>query len=145
MNEKKKYNEAAFILTLLGGIFIVVQGVFSAIFSYLFGWWGFGRWGMMPMMWNEYMEEEMYEHMGPGFSEQTFGMWYGLPSWFFIVLGIITAVLGIVVIFGATIIRKGKNNSGGIIALVIGAISLFFGTWLGGLFALIGGFLDLIE
>ncbi len=142
MNIKGEYNEGAFILSLLGGIFIAVQ---SLIWS--FGMGMMGGLGMMgPTMGSRWMYEHMVEEMG---GEAIQGFWWsgtgGIYSWVFGAFSIVTIILGIVVIYSAIMIRSGEIKSGGTIALVIGVFSLLFGAWLGGLLASIAGIIALVE
>jgi len=148
IKNKEEYKEGAYILSLLGGIFITVQSLL----------WGFGM-GMMgglgmmggsgifgPTMGSRGMYEHMVEEMG---EEAIQGIWWsgtgGIYSWLFGALAIVTIILGIVVIYSATLIRRGEIKSGGTIALVIGVFSLLFGAWLGGLLASIAGIIALVE
>lgn len=142
MKNKGEYNEGAFILSLLGGIFIAAQSLL----------WGFGigmmgGMGMMgPTMGSRWMYDHMVEEMG---EEVVQSMWWsgtgGIYSWLFGAFAIVTIILGIVVIYSATMIRRGEIKSGGTIALVIGVFSLLFGAWLGGLLASIAGIIALVE
>ena len=64
---------------------------------------------------------------------------------FVIAAGVIAVVFGIIIFFGAMTIKSRDIRTGGILVLVVGAISVFTGTWLGALFAIIGGILALID
>lgn len=106
-----------------------------------------GGLGMMgPTMGSRWMYEHMVEEMG---GEAIQGFWWsgtgGIYSWVFGAFSIVTIILGIVVIYSATMIRSGEIKSGGTIALVIGVFSLLFGAWLGGILASIAGIIALVE
>ena len=114
----------SFILSLLGGIIIIAQGVVEVVSSpFLMEWikryritrgisLG-GQWGMMLLMTH----------------------------------GIMLAVLGILVIIGALLIRKGEKNYlvGSIVIIVASAASLSLGGgfFIGFALALIGGIIAL--
>jgi len=142
MKSKGEYNEGAYILSLLGGIFIAAQSLL----------WGFGigmmgGMGMMgSMMGSRWMYDHMVEEMG---EEAVQGIWWsgmgGISSWLFGAFAIVTVILGIVVVYSATMIRKGESKSGGTIALVLGVLCLPLGAWLGGFLAIIAGILALAD
>jgi len=155
LSEIKDYGDASFVLSLLGGIFVLVQGILMVTFALFFGFW----WGMMMPMGGWMMSPEMYEHMYEEMGEHGYyefnggsngvygpGMMWGInPMAFVIAAGVIAVVFGIIILFGAMTIKNRDLRTGGILVLVIGAISLFVGTWLGALFAIIGGILALID
>jgi len=141
---KGSYNEGAYILALLGGIIIALQ---SLLWGFGFGMMGGGMMGggmFGPTMGSRWMYDHMVEEMGEEFVQ---GIWWtgsgGLYSTLFGAFTIITIILGIVVLYGATKIRKGESKSGGTLVLVLGVLSIPFGAWLGGGLALIAGILAL--
>jgi hypothetical protein len=151
LSESKGYGDASFVLSLLGGIFVLAQGILMVTFALFFGYW----WGMTMPIGGWMMSPEMYEHMSEEHGYYEFnggtngvygpGMMWGInPMAFLIAIGVIAIVFGIIIFFGA-MTMKSDIRTGGILVLVIGAISLFTGTWLGALFAIIGGILALID
>ena len=146
MNSKGEYNEGAYILSLLGGILIAIQSLLWNFGIELLGGGMMGGGMMGPAMGSRWMYDHMVEEMG---SEAAQSMWWfgtgGTYSWLFGGLALVTIILGLVVIYSATIIRRGDAKGGGTIALVIGILSILSGAWLGGLLATIAGVLTLAE
>lgn len=148
MKTLSEYNEGAYILSLLGGILIAIQSLLWGLGMGMMG--GIGMMGgsgiFGPTMGSRWMYEHMVEEMG---GEAVQSIWWsgagGIYSWLFGAFTIVTIILGIVVIYSATMIRRGEIKSGGTIALVIGVFSLLFGAWLGGLLASIAGIIALVE
>jgi len=144
---KREYNEGAYILALLGGILIAFQ---SLLWGFGFGM--MGGMGMMggglfgPSMGSRWMYDHMVEEMGEEFIQN---FWWsgmgGIYSWLFGAFTIVTIVLGIVVIYGATLIRKGEPKSGGTLTLVLGVLSILLGAWLGGFLTIVAGVLALAD
>jgi hypothetical protein len=148
LSEVKGYGDASFVLSLLGGIFVIGQSILMITFALFFGaFWGF----MMPMggmMWSPGMYEHMAEEHGTevvndGFYSQ--GIWGIDPLSFIVSVGVIALILGAVILYSAITIKNADVRTGGILALVVGAISLFFGMWLGALFAILGGIFALVD
>ena len=139
------YNEGAYILALLGGILIALQS-----FLWNFGFGMMGGTGMMggsgvfgPSMGSGWMYDHMVEEMGEEFIQNWWTGTGGVYSWLFGAITLVTIILGVVVIYGATRIKNGENKSGGTIVLVLGVLSIPFGAWLGGLLTIIAGVLAL--
>ncbi len=111
---------AAFVLSLVGGILIIIGGLVAAIISAVIG----GAFGLIPGL----------EWLG------------GL----IIVLGVLGLVFGIIVVVGAIMINSGvpeKVRMGSIIVLIFSILSLFVGGTggfiIGFILGLIGGILGL--
>ena len=119
LDEKIRVREFEFILTLVGGIIIIVQGGTMA---------GLGSFIISPFM-----------YIGIGASLSGFGVLAMLG------LGAITLVLGILIIMGAVMIRKRNYSTGGVIAVVGAVVSMFLGGGfvIGFIISLIGGILAL--
>ena len=141
------YNEGAYILSLLGGILIALQS-----FLWNFGFGMMGGMGMMggsgsgvfgPSMGSGWMYDHMVKEMGEEFVQSWWTGTGGVYSWLFGAFTLVTIILGLVVIYGATRIKKGEPKSGGTIVLVLGVLSIPFGAWLGGLLTIIAGVLAL--
>ncbi len=120
--EEKPY--AAFILSLLSGLLILVSS------SFMFGMfsWGFG--GMMGG-----------GMMGAG---GMMGPWMG---GFFWILPLLSIVFGVLILVGAVMLytKPEQAQSWGIVILVLSVVSLFFGGgfFIGALLGIIGGILAL--
>jgi len=140
---KENYNEGAYILSLLSGILIALQSLLWGFGFGMMGGMGMMGGGMFgPTMGSGWMYDHMVEEMGEEFVQ---GIWWsgtgGLYSWLFGAFTLVTIILGVVVIYGATRIRKGESKSGGTIVLVLGVLAILLGTWLGGILALLAGVL----
>jgi hypothetical protein len=124
MSEKEKPT-AAFILSLIGGIFILLGGGMTSMLGYWFSRGYYGRgFGMM----------------GP------FGMMGGL-GYGFGVLGVVGLVFGIIVIVSAIMLnsRPEQHSTWGILIVIFSVLSIF-GSAMGGfgiglILGLIGGIL----
>jgi len=112
---------AGFFLTLLGGIFIVANGVVLSVV-------GSG-----------------YTYLNP---EYYVGYYFGSASaYYMMAMGIACGFFGLLVLTGAILIRMEHNAGGGLIAIIFSALSLFFGGGfiVGTIFGIIGGVLAVLE
>jgi hypothetical protein len=138
--EKEERPTAAFILSLLGGIFILLGGGMRSLF-------GFGGWGMMGN----------YGGYGYGGYRGWGGMMSGYPGYGYGMMGIGFGAFGILgLIFGAIVIvsaimlnRKPEQHSTwGILIVLFSVLSMLGGAMggfgLGLVLGLIGGILAII-
>ncbi len=128
---------AAFVLSLISGVLILLGGGMMSMFGYWF--WGgyrggYGGWG--------------YGMMGPGFGMMGpgFGMMGGL-GYGFGLLGIVGLVFGVIVLISALMLnsRPEQHSTWGTLILIFSVLSIF-GSAMGGfgvglVLGLIGGIL----
>ena len=111
---------AAFALSLVGAIFMILGGLVSVILTMLFG----GFFSIVPGM-----------------------EWFG---GLMIILGILGLIFGILVLVGAIMIYSGERDkvrTGSILVLVFSILNLIFGSggfFIGFILGLIGGILGLV-
>jgi hypothetical protein len=128
---------AAFLLSLVGGIFIILGGGAGMMFGGLGGFGGFGGFG--PMMGGYYRGM-----MGYGFSP--YGMMGALGFGLFGILGLI---FGVIVIISAFMLNSKPNehSTWGTLIVVFSVLSLFGGMMggfgIGLILGLIGGILGI--
>jgi hypothetical protein len=114
----------AFILSLIGGVFILVSGFVLSLWSLYGGLWFNGMMGGMPMM-----------------------RWFGFPSNLMVGFELVALVSGVLVVIGAIMMRvhPGEHVAWGTIVLVF-SITSFLGMggfMIGALLGIAGGALAL--
>ena len=142
MTEKRP--TAAFVLSLLAGIFIVLGGGMRYMMSSLIGSYG-GYRGFGGMM-GGYGGYEEFGGMMNGYNGYGYGMMRSLGFGFGL-MGILGLIFGIIVIISALMLnrRPHEHTTWGILILVFSVLSVF-GSMMGGfgigvLLGLIGGIL----
>ena len=129
---------AAFVLSLIAGIFIVLGGGMRSMMGSFFGPYGFG-------MMNGYSG---YGMMGYGYPGYGYGIGYGLTSgWDFELFGVLGLIFGVIVIVSAIMLnsRPQEHSTWGVLIVIFSALSIFGGA-MGGLgvgliLGLVGGVL----
>ena len=115
---------AAFILSLVGGILILLPSIFISVIAGLYGWYGMYGWGHMMGM------------MGWGL--------FGFPS----IIIAISFISGIIILVSSIMLysRHHETTLWGTLIIVFSVLSLvgMGGFFIGFLLALIGGILALV-
>jgi len=112
---------AGFIMALLGGFFLVVNGVALGVV-------GAGY---------TYMDPEYY-----------LGYYFGSDSaYYMIAMGVVCGFLGLIVLTGAALVKMGSSTGGGLISIIFSTFAVFFGGGflVGTVFGVIGGVLAILE
>ncbi len=142
LTEKKP--TAAFVLSLLAGIFIILGGAMRYMMSSLIG--SYGSYGGFGGMMGGYGGYGWFGGMMNGYNGYGYGMMRGL-GFMFGLMGILGLVFGVIVIISALMLnrRPHEHTTWGILILVFSVLSVF-GSMMGGfsigvLLGLIGGVL----
>ncbi|MFI5448385.1 MAG: DUF6114 domain-containing protein [Candidatus Bathyarchaeia archaeon] len=142
MTEKRP--TAAFVLSLLAGIFIVLSGGMRYMMGSLIG--SYGGFGGMMGGYNGYGGNGWFGGMMNGYNGYGYGMMRGL-GFVFGLMGILGLVFGVIVIISALMLnrRPHEHTTWGILILVFSVLSAF-GSMMGGfsigvLLGVIGGVL----
>lgn len=136
MAEKEERPSAAFILSLLGGVFILLGGGVRSLF-------GFGGWGMMGG-YTGYGGYRGWGGMMGGYPSYGYGMMGGLGFGTFGILGLI---FGAIVIVSALMLNRKpeQHSTWGILIVIFSVLSLLGGAMggfgVGLVLGLIGGIL----
>ena len=110
-----------FFLTLLGGFFIIINGVALSVV-------GSG-----------------YTYLNP---EYYLGYYFGsLSAYYMMAMGIACGFFGLLVITGGILVRMEHMAGGGLMAIVFSTLSVFFGGgfMVGTIFGILGGLLAILE
>jgi len=120
---------AAFVLSLLAGLFILIGGGAMSMLG-----WGFGRmmgnWGGM---------------MGSGYGMM--GLGYGMLGIAFGMMGIISLIFGVIIVIAALMLNSNpkEHNTWGIVILIFSVLSIFGGAMggfgIGLILGIVGGIL----
>jgi len=136
---------AAFVLSLLGGIFILLGGGMTSMMGLWFGAYQ-GQYGGMMSGYNGYGGYGWMFNMMNGYG---YGMMRGLGMVFGF-MGILGLIFGIIVIVSAVMLysRPTQHSTWGVLILIFSVLSLF-GSMMGGLgvgliLGIIGGVLAII-
>src|SRR5208283_5298163 len=137
----EKRPTAAFVLSLLAGIFIIIGGGMRYMMSSLIG--GYGGYGGFGGMMGGYGGYGGFGGMMNGYNGYGYGMMRGL-GFVFGLMWILGLVFGIIVIISALMLnrRPHEHTTWGILILVFSVLSVF-GSMMGGfsIGVLIGGVL----
>lgn len=124
----------AFILSLIGGVFILLRGGMMSMRSYGFS-------GMMNAYWGYGMMNGYRWGISPGFGMMG---WYGFGGLF----GLASVIFGVVIIIGSLMLynNPAQHSKWGLMILVFSLLSIFgagIGLGIGLILSLIGGILAL--
>jgi len=144
----EKKPTAAFVLSLLAGVFILLGGGMWLMMASLIGSYGYGGYGGYGGMMNGY-GSGWFGGMMNGYNGFGYGMMRGLGFGFGL-MGFLGLIFGIIVIISAVMLnsRPVEHTTWGVIIVIFSALSVL-GSMMGGfgigvLLGLIGGILAIV-